>query len=262
MSRAVLQPLGMAHSTFAVPLPDSLVGRAAIGHATTREPLGTGRNYVETAAAGLWSTPTDLARFAIGVMDAHAGRSALIPTQLAREMLTLEQGNYGKGLAVEGAGASLRFYHGGRNHGYDSYITGFPATGDGAVVMINANDHSRLMWRIMEAIARKQGWTAYPMTSPEAGDGRPIPAEVLQAVSGEYELRNGRLVLRAESGRLRSYVAELPDEEFVSAGDRLVSTERAFSLKPLRNATGQVVALEVNDRGQVLHAPRAGSPAP
>jgi len=64
----VLTPAGMGHSTFAQPLPNELVGRAATGHDETGAPIA-GRYHVhpELAAAGLWATPSDLAGFMLSV---------------------------------------------------------------------------------------------------------------------------------------------------------------------------------------------------
>ena len=68
MRRAVLAPIGMTSSTFEQPLPAALVALTASGHGAEQAPVqGRWHIYPEMAAAGLWTTPTDLARFAIEV---------------------------------------------------------------------------------------------------------------------------------------------------------------------------------------------------
>src|SRR6202000_346163 len=83
MSDTVLKPMGMTNSTYEQPLPQAMSAAAATGYyATGREVPGRWHIYPEMAAAGLWTTPSDLARFAIGVQEAAAGRSGqtLSPT--------------------------------------------------------------------------------------------------------------------------------------------------------------------------------------
>jgi len=61
MDALVLKPAEMAHSTFAQPLPPELAGDAARGHYGDGKELPGGfRVCPEHAAAGLWSTPSDL----------------------------------------------------------------------------------------------------------------------------------------------------------------------------------------------------------
>ncbi len=55
-------------------------------------------------------------------------------------MLTHIMGSYGIGVAVAGAGDSLRFSHGGANAGYRSNFVAFARSGAGIVVMTNSDN--------------------------------------------------------------------------------------------------------------------------
>src|SRR5947199_1476359 len=67
MEDAVLGPLGMNESTYEQPLPADKAKLTATGHSRDRSPIkGRWHIYPEMAAAGLWTTASDLARFAIG----------------------------------------------------------------------------------------------------------------------------------------------------------------------------------------------------
>ena len=130
--------------------------------------------YPEMAAAGLWTTPSDLARFAIGVQEAlRADPARRCPEQMARQMLTEEKAAYGLGVGLEGSGTALRFGHGGRDEGFDAQLIAYAETGQGAVIMINANDNSRMISRILDAIAREYHWPGYSsFTPPRTRSGR------------------------------------------------------------------------------------------
>ena len=63
MREAVLGPLAMKDSTFEQPLPAGTAKQTASGHVGDRSPVkGRWHIYPEMAAAGLWTTPSDLVR--------------------------------------------------------------------------------------------------------------------------------------------------------------------------------------------------------
>ena len=66
MKAQVLDPLAMEHSTYQQPLPADLVDQAAFGHRADGSLVpGNYHVYPEMAAAGLWTTPSDLAKVVI-----------------------------------------------------------------------------------------------------------------------------------------------------------------------------------------------------
>lgn len=196
MQATVLKPLGMAASTFAQPLPEAQAALTATGHLPTgfRPVPGRWHIYPEMAAAGLWTTPTDLARFAIAVQDAFAGRATpVISAALTREMLTKQKGDFGLGLALAGEGSLARFSHGGRDQGFDAQMTAYVETRQGAVVMINANDNTGTLARVIEAIADAYRWPEYPRASP---------TEPIEDKEPEFTAKLRAIMEEAKAGRL------------------------------------------------------------
>ena len=154
----VLEPLGMSDSDYAQPLPEELHDRAAVAHDEVGRPIeGRWHTYPELAAAGLWTTPGDLARFAIGIQRTYAGADdALLSPALAQELLTPQieadsLNRLGLGPFLNGAGTASRFGHQGGNVGFRCLLVAYRDTGQGAVVMTNGENGN---WVVRRAFAR------------------------------------------------------------------------------------------------------------
>jgi CubicO group peptidase (beta-lactamase class C family) len=156
----VLLPAGMDDSFYAQRPPEA--GRQmATGHlASGVEVPGGWRVMPEEAAAGLWSTPSDLARLLIAISRSYKGEGdALLTQAMAREMLRRQnRGPYGLGVAVSGTGRSLVLMKRGQNVGYQGYMLIFPATGQGIVVMTNSDNGTVLASAIIRRAAAVFHW--------------------------------------------------------------------------------------------------------
>lgn len=222
LKRLVLDPAGMTSSTYEQPLPEGRRGDAAHAHTGdgTMVP-GHWHSYPEMAAAGLWTTPTDLARWALAVAAARAGTdTTLLPQALAAEMLTVQKGNFGLGPTVQGSGPAFRFGHGGSNAGFRSVLTYYPEAGVGAAVMVNSDNGDDLQEEILLALAAEYGW---PELSPRRITAVPLDSASLAAAAGQYLMRFNRdtipLSVTLEDGVLRSKLPFFPAaEELVPVG--------------------------------------------
>ena len=166
MQQTVLAPLHMSHSTYEQPLPGDKAVTTASGYYADGKPVkGRWHIYPEMAAAGLWTTASDLATFAIGVQRSLAGTSNPVISQaMTRQMLTDQKDGDGLGVFLQGKGHDLRFMHDGRDEGFDAVMVSYAETGQGAVIMINANSDSRMVPHILETIATEYHWLNYPIT--------------------------------------------------------------------------------------------------
>ena len=157
----VLDPLEMTSSTFEQPLPEARQAQAARAHnpngARTNDPWHV---YPEQAAAGLWTSPTDLAKLAIEVQLAVQGRpSRVLSPAIAREMITpVGVGAYavGFGLAKEGEGWYLE--HSGSNYGFRCNLMAHVTKGYGSVIMTNGSGGDALIFRLMQMIQKEYKW--------------------------------------------------------------------------------------------------------
>ena len=249
---AVLGPIGMTASSFEQPLPPDRAALTASGYYVDRTPVG-GRWHVypEMAAAGLWTTATDLARFAIEIQETLAGRGhGVISPAMARQYLTDQKGGSGLGIVVRGSGNTLSFSHGGRDEGFDAQLLAFAQTGQGAVIMINANDNSRFMGRILDFIGRAYDW---PATGSPAGAGPGIARGVrldpsrLARYAGYYEFGENQmitLVPNQTGDGLETLSDGLPDEPFLAIDSvRFGSAERNMRIAFTVDAGGAVTGV-------------------
>lgn len=206
----VLAPDGTTHSTYRQPLPKKLWADAATGYrASGREVRGKWHVYPEMAAAGLWTTPSDLSRFVISVERAWEGKSTkLLSRKMAHRLLTRQIDHWGLGFEVGGSGRGFWFEHGGANEGFQCYEIGFPATGEGAVIMTNSDYGIALVQEILRGIAVEYHWTA---KQPEMRTVISLSPKVLRQYAGRYRIgRAAAIGIELQSGRLEMKIPRLP----------------------------------------------------
>ncbi len=161
MRNSVLEPWEMTASTFESPLPEELKAIAASGHRVDGSVIQGGwHTYPEMAAGGMWSTASDMARFAIGVMQSYVGQSdGVLSHAMAIEMLTpqIEVRGLGPNVLDEG-GDLFYFMHPGANDGYESILVAYPQRGQGVVILTNV-DEGELLWReVLNSVSDEYGW--------------------------------------------------------------------------------------------------------
>lgn len=112
--------------------------------------------YPEQAAAGLWTTPSDLARFLIAVQKAHAGEpDAILNHKLARDMLTPQKNSQaGLGLFLSNADDDGTFDHGGANKGFRCRLLAGKKNGNGIVVMTNSDNGSAMIDQAIRLVSQ------------------------------------------------------------------------------------------------------------
>ena len=183
----VLEPIGMTHSTYEQPLPVRLKSEAATPYDRDGGPIpGGAHTYPEQAAAGLWTTPSDLARYLIEVQQSLQGKANhILNPDLTKQMLTPGKGNWGLGLQIGGSVADPYFMHAGVNVGFESLIVGYQNHGEGAAIMTNAEGGLRLAKEILSSIALEYGW---PDFKPALRKLVKVGRSVLARYVGTYEL--------------------------------------------------------------------------
>lgn len=163
LADAVLRPVGMVDSTFEQPLPAARDETAARAHGGRGQAMGPKWHvYPELAAAGLWTTPSDLARLVIDVQRALQGDRdrALSPTMAQLMVTPVGVGDFGLGFQASKRGQGWYFGHGGSNWGFRAQVIAHKLKGYGAVVMTNAERGSAVAQELIARVERAYGWDA------------------------------------------------------------------------------------------------------
>jgi CubicO group peptidase (beta-lactamase class C family) len=172
----VLKPIGMTNSTYEQPLPAAREKQAARAHDRSGARMGDPWHvYPEHAAAGLWTTPTDLANFLIEVQKTLQGQSTRVLSRAsALEMVTpVGVGPYAVGFSVGKEGEGWYFSHGGSNWGFQCFAVAHRLKGYGLVIMTNSDSGGALMQELRRRLQQTYKWDVFDQPIPRTyGPGR------------------------------------------------------------------------------------------
>jgi CubicO group peptidase (beta-lactamase class C family) len=174
MHELVFDKIGMQDSTYEQPLPPDRQTMAASGtHWNGTTVPGKWHVYPEMAAAGLWTTPSDLARLAIEMALSNKGTSNRILSQaMTREMLSTQINSLtefcfgdeqhadrmGLGFFLGDESRADLFGHIGDDAGFEAILTLHGDSGQGAAIMANSELGILLGDCLIESIAQEYGW--------------------------------------------------------------------------------------------------------
>ena len=232
MRKSVFAPLGMRNSSFEAPSAPEVASRAASGHRRGQPVAGRWHVYPESAAAGLWTTPTDLGRAAAALQDQLAGRPGVqLPAGVAQEMLRPQAGAFGLGWVLETRSGEAVFGHNGLNQGFEAVLAASASRQSPqhlVVVMTNGQGGTLLAQALLRAVAREVGWRAHAPRRVQAVD---MPESTLKSFEGYFAGGPKQLAIEVSEG-----VAQLRDGGWQRArlvpisGERFAVENRPFDL--------------------------------
>lgn len=185
MDDYLLSPVGMKNSSFDQQFPE--IRGNATAHINGKPVAGVYHRYPEKAAAGLWTTPTDLANWVLTIQNSSNKNSdSPVDSVVVADMMTRQIAGFGLGPQIEGNDQSLRFRHAGSNHGYQADMIGYLHDGKGVVVMTNSDTSSHLIREVIHRIADYYNWRDYPELHQTGYQA--LPTEQLEQFTGTYHL--------------------------------------------------------------------------
>ena len=206
MRDIVLGPIGMTRSTYEQPLPQNRMADAAMPYWHDGEVVPRGPHvYPEMAPAGLWTTPSDLARYAIAIQKALTGKSnGVLSPVMVREMLKPGKNHWGLGIETGGSAERPYFTHGGANAGFQCDLVAYD-NGDGAVIMTNSDRGGQLANEIVRTIAYEYKW---PDFAPHERKEITISSDILASYAGIYAMAPGvNMTITVADGQLMSQMS-------------------------------------------------------
>jgi CubicO group peptidase (beta-lactamase class C family) len=155
----VLKPLGMMNSSFMQPPPANKEKQLATGYYVDgKEVKGKYHIYPEQAAAGLWTTPADLAKYIIEIQLSLLGKSNKVLSQTMTKLMLTPYLNktLALGVFIDTIGEKVYFSHGGQDRGFSGSYFG-SLDGNGVVVMANT-DAGYIVNEIINSVAVVYKW--------------------------------------------------------------------------------------------------------
>jgi CubicO group peptidase (beta-lactamase class C family) len=157
----ILTSLKMNNSSYNQPPSKEIEKMLATGYyANNKEVYGKYHIYPEKAAAGLWTNPTDLAKYIIETQLSLLGESNKILTK----KMSAKRLDNNFGVFLNDFNGVKYFAHSGSNEGFKCLYVGSFEDGNGMIVMTNGST-SNLMEEIVCSIASLNNWKNYPLVS-------------------------------------------------------------------------------------------------
>lgn len=242
MKRTVLDPIGMKHSTFDAPLPADWQSRAATAYGDDGKWAVPPSKYVEpnSGAGGLWSTPTDLAKFLLEVQREYEGKShKVLHQQTVRMMVSSDKEiasprRWGLGFEVGGRPEDPYIRHEGSGYFQNDMVEYL--RGNGIVVMTSGGRGGQLAEEIIRSAAKVYDFPDFKPIEHAVVD---VSVSKLRAYVGTYAyikvaLEGDQLVAEIPSGSpaTRLY-PESPTHFFILDGPQ----ELSFVFSAQKNIT-------------------------
>jgi CubicO group peptidase (beta-lactamase class C family) len=241
MRERVFSRVGMSDSSYEQPLPAARADIGASGYQRNGKPVpGRFHTYPEMAAAGLWTTPTDLAKWAIALEQAYDGTSSrLMSRASAKAMLTPGLGGWGLGVEVGGTGREFHFNHNGDDAGFNAELMAWPQGGRAIVAMANSDDGLIVETELLQAVAREYGWKGL---APRVIEPTTLTAAQIQELVGSYG--HGMATIFAEGDKL-SLTYGVPVELIPTGVDQFVIDPAGANVpvKVIRGPDGRIKAI-------------------
>lgn len=247
----------MKNSTFEQPVSPKFKKQSSWAYSSASWFKGMPYVYPQQAAAGLYTTPSDLAKLFIDVQKSYLGKGRILSQSAAKKMFMPQQ-NVSDGSYKEQIGIGpfliqrtdnkdpdgLYFEFTGVNAGFLAYGIGSITNGNGVIIMLNSGDDvNGLGKEIRRAVARAYNWTNF---LPEEIQPIDLTDSQLNQFTGRYRMAADEvLYLRREKNYLVENINEGNDIYcFPISADSIVFTD--YNIKGFfkRNESGEIIGLQ------------------
>ena len=233
LAARVFRPSGMRDSTFYQPVPDELIERKATGYDEDLEPFAY-KVFPYKAAGGVWTTPSDMARFVITLFEDLDGEQQVLDASTVQQIFSREPERLAFAKIFEDTSEDLIFRHYGTNQGFSSYLVGSLENRQAVVIMTNGHMAFEFLDYVARAVAEFYRWD---YLQPNIYEPVPMSGTDLSRYAGLFTLDGSEFNFSVESEQLT-----------LKQG----SSDASTALTPI--APGQFIAAEQSVRYQFLKA--------
>jgi CubicO group peptidase (beta-lactamase class C family) len=187
MYEHVLRPLGMTNSSYNQPPAVSQRKNLATGYKSNGDEVpGKYFVYPEKAAAGLWTTPTDICKYILEIQQAYQGKSSKVLNQeMVKLHVTPYKDDVAMGTFVQNGDGEKYFNHTAGNEGFSGLFIGGLTNGKGAAIFVNSDD-ATIAFELVNTIAMVYNWAGFK--KPEQITTVPVNDTITSKYIGEYIL--------------------------------------------------------------------------
>ncbi|MDR3447942.1 serine hydrolase [Dyella sp.] len=249
----VIAPLGMRHSTYEQPLPVSMRVDVATPYDADGQPIpGGAHTYPEMAAAGLWSTPSDLALYVLELQRSiKDGVGHVLDKSTTEQMLTAGKGKWGLGIGIGGSAGHPYFQHFGVNEGFEGVLFGYRDSGEGAVIMTNAAGGAELARDLLRSIAVAYAWPDY---QPVKRIAITLDRPVLERYVGTYQVAPDLGIrITLEGGQLMSQLTDQRKLPMFPASRSRFFTRTNMEFEFVTDSRGRIEEVVLHQNNQNLN---------
>ncbi|PQJ82160.1 serine hydrolase domain-containing protein [Polaribacter glomeratus] len=209
MHKNILQPMGMKNSTYQQPIAKKFQKNISSAYDENGKLIkGLWNNYPEQAAAGLWTTPSDLAKYCIEMQEILNSKKVGILTKATVEkMLTKHKNDWGLGPSLQNEKDSLIFGHGGKNAGFTNDMKAYAYQGNAIIVMTNADNGSKLISEIENSVSKYYNWS---ISKTKIIEVIKLSETDLKKYLGKYELKEENLILEVQLKESQLLITNTP----------------------------------------------------
>ena len=253
----IFDKLGMNNSTFIQPVPSKFAKQISWAYSYASWFKGMPYVYPQQAAAGLYTTPTDLAKFFIDIQKSYLGKGEILSQAITKKMLMPQQnvsdGSYKEQIGIgpfliqrtdnkDPRGVFFEFT--GVNAGFLAYGMASVEGGYGVIVMLNSGDNQNGIGKeIRRAVAKVYNWTNFLPTEIQPIN---LPNKELDKFVGRYRMGTDEVLYLQKE---KNYLVENINDGFEIycfpiTKDTIVFSD--FNIKGIfkRNENGEVTWLQ------------------
>lgn len=154
----IFKPSEMYDSSFEQPLPQNLLEKTATGYSKDLKGYPY-KLFPWKAAGGIWTTPTDLGKFIITLLeDYHSNKNIILSKKMADSVFQKKSERLGFGKLFSPVKQDLLFEHWGSSPGFTCYMVASLNKKQGVVIMTNSDNGTILLSYIARSVAQEYNW--------------------------------------------------------------------------------------------------------